>query len=147
MTFPDIPPQAPAVVHSDISWTVDEDDIDWEDDDMLDLPEGVMTKVIYENEAERRIDFFVKFPPGYVEPRHTHEAAHADLIVDGEMHVHGEVLTPGDYIYGQKEPHGPMEFPVGCIVFCSYVGGSPSHHWDGDAESHGHAEDAQPAGN
>ena len=137
MEFPDIPPQAPVLAESDIDWEVTREEIDWESDDMLDLPEGLQTHVINENEAEGRIDFFVKFPPGYVEPRHTHAAAHADLIVDGEMHVHGQVLTPGDYIFGQKEPHGPMEFPEGCIVFCSYTGGSPSHEWSEDEEAVG----------
>lgn len=128
--FPEISPQEPVIVENDLEWTVTADDIDWEDDTFLDLPEGLKTKVINENEAEGRIDFFVKFPPGYTEPRHTHAAAHADIIVDGRMLVHGHELTPGDYIYGQKEPHGPMEFPDGCIVFCSYTGGSPSHEWD-----------------
>lgn len=137
MEFPDIPPQQPAIVENDITWEVTEEDIDWDDDDMLDLPEGLRVKVINENEAEKRVDFFVKFPPGYVEPRHTHDAAHADIIVDGEMHVHGHVLTPGDYIYGQKEPHGPMEFPKGCIVFASYTGGSPSHRWDDEEQEVG----------
>lgn len=133
----EISPQEPVVATHDIEWTVDTENIDWDADDMLDLPGELETYVVNTNEAEQRIDFFVKFPPGYVEPRHTHAAAHADLIVDGEMHVHGEVLTPGDYIYGQKRPHGPMEFPVGCIVFCSYTGGSPSHEWDAVEEAVG----------
>lgn len=135
--FPEIEPQAPVTATHDIEWTIDTEEIDWESDDMLDLPGELDTYVINRNEAEQRIDFFVKFPPGYVEPRHTHAAAHADLIVDGEMHVHGEVLTSGDYIYGQKLPHGPMEFPEGCIVFASYTGGSPSHEWDADADDVG----------
>jgi hypothetical protein len=135
MSFPDIPPQDPVIVQSDIDWDVTVDDINWTEDDMLDLPGELQSVVVNENEAEQRIDFFVKFPPGYIEPRHTHAAAHADLIIQGEMHVHGEVLTPGDYIYGQEEPHGPMEFPKGCIVFASYVGGSPSHQYD-DPDDH-----------
>jgi hypothetical protein len=134
--FPEIPPQDPVVVENAIDWELTADDIDWEDDEMLELPEGLKTKVVNSNEAEQRVDFFVKFPPGYVEPRHTHDAAHADLICDGKMVVHGHELTPGDYIYGQKQPHGPMEFPEGCIVFCSYVGGGPAHRFDEDEHEH-----------
>lgn len=130
----EVPSQDPVIATHDVEWTLEIEEIDWQNDDMLDLPGELDTYVINSNDAEQRIDFLVRFPPGYIEPRHTHAAAHADLILDGEMHVHDEVLTSGDYIYGQKLSHGPMEFPDGCIVFCSYTGGSPSHEWDGDED-------------
>jgi hypothetical protein len=135
--FPDIPEQETVIVENDISWDVTAEDIDWDEGDILTLPEGVMAKVINQNEAEGRADMFIRFPEGYIEPEHTHEAAHGVLILDGEMHTHGHVLTSGDYVYGQKEPHGPMEYTsedadYGCLVFASFVGGSPAHRWDDD---------------
>lgn len=130
--FPDIPPIDTVIVENDIDWSVTEEDVDWESGEILTLPEGVLVKILNKNEEEGRADMFIKFPPGYIEPQHSHEAAHAVMIIDGRMLVHGHELTPGDYIYGQKEPHGPMEYPDGCTVFASFVGGSPAHHWDED---------------
>lgn len=139
MEIPDIPEQDWKIVENDLDWNVTAEDIDWESADVLELPEGVMLKILNRNEAEGRLDGFQKFPEGYIEPEHTHEAAHAVLVVDGTIDLHGHLLTAGDYFYGQKEPHGPMEYSnpdgdgdYGCIVFISYVGGSPAHSWDED---------------
>ncbi len=104
--------------------------IDWQHGDVLTLPRG-LAKVLNENEAEGRTDLLVKFPPGYVEPSHTHEGAHAAIVLQGRMLIHGHELTPGDYVYGHQVEHGPMEYPDGCVVFASFVGGSPAHRdWD-----------------
>lgn len=73
---------------------------------------------------------FVKFPPGYIEPEHTHPAAHAVIILDGRMLIHGHELTAGDYVYGQQLSHGPIECPDECMVFASFMGGSMDHDWD-----------------
>lgn len=132
MEFPDISPQEPVIIETDIDWEITEKSIDWEDDDVMTLPDGVKSKVLNRNEAEDRVDMIHQFPPGYIEPEHTHEAAHAVLILEGRMLVHGHELTPGDYIYGQKLAHGPMEYPDGCTVFASFVGGSAAHKWDTD---------------
>lgn len=124
--FPDVPPQEPRIVQTGLDLSVDLDEVDWDESD-VGLPDGAKSKVIYHNEAEQRRDVIVKNPPGYVEPRHTHEAAHACLVLDGRMLVDGRELTPGDYVYGQKLPHGPFEFPDGVVNFVSLVGGSPTH--------------------
>lgn len=135
--FPDIPEQDWVIVETDINWDVNAEEIPWEEDPYLELPEGVKTFTLNTNDEEGRADMFVRFPAGYVEPEHTHPSAHAVLILDGTMTVHGHTLTPGDYIYGQKAPHGPMEYhcdhaDYGCVVFASFVGGSPAHAWDAD---------------
>lgn len=135
--FPDIPEQDWVIVENDIEWTIDEESIPWEDDPHMELPEGVKTYTVNQNEPEGRADFFIRFPEGYIEPEHTHPSAHAVLIIDGTMDIHGHLLTSGDYVYGQKVPHGPMEYhcdhaDYGCLVFASFVGGSPAHEWDED---------------
>ena len=127
--FPDIPPQDSAVVSTGLRLGVEADDVDWEDAEVLGLPEGLKIKIINENEAEGRTDMLVKYPPGYVEPRHVHESAHACIVLEGRIIVDGRELTAGDYIYGQQEPHGPWEFPDGGMNFVSFVGGSPTHEW------------------
>jgi hypothetical protein len=136
-SFPDIPEQDWVIEENDIEWSIDEESINWENDPHMDLPEGVKTYTVNENEAEQRSDFYIRFPEGYIEPEHVHDSAHAVLIIDGTMSLHGHTLTSGDYLYGQKTPHGPMEYSCddadyGCLVFASFVGGSPSHDWDED---------------
>jgi hypothetical protein len=77
---------------------------------ILGLPPGVKVKIIVEGRdpVSDRVDKFVEFPPGYTEPRHTHEYYHSTLVLEGEMHVAGKVLKPGDYVY---------DYPIGCTVF------------------------------
>lgn len=129
--FPSIDPQEPVIVENDLEITLESESLDWEDGDVLTLPEGVKVHVLNENGPEGRMDLLVKFPPEYVEPRHTHEGAHAAMILDGRMLIHGHELTPGDYVYGHKVDHGPMEYPDGAVVFASFVGGSLAHRdWE-----------------
>lgn len=131
--FDPVSPQDPAVVDVGLDLTVEADDVDWDDAELLGLPEGLRVKVVNENGAEGRTDMLVKYPEGYFEPRHTHESAHACLILEGRILVDDRELTAGDYIYGQQVPHGPWEFPDGGMNFVSFIGGSPLHQWDGDA--------------
>lgn len=128
--FPDVVPQDPAIVDVGLELGVVEEDVDWDDAELLGLPEGLRVKVINENEPEGRTDMLVGYPEGYVEPRHTHESAHACLVLEGRILIDDRELTAGDYIYGQKVAHGPWEFPDGGINFVSFVGGSPLHRWD-----------------
>ena len=98
------------------------DEIEWQDGEkIMGLPPGVQVKIIAEGKdaVSERVDKFVKFPPGYTEPRHRHDYYHSTLILEGEMHVAGKVLKPGDYVYGGDEPHGPYYYPVGCTVYSS----------------------------
>lgn len=131
--FPDVPPKEPVIVENDLEFSVTADDVDWSaslQDDRFNFPEGTQAKVVHEDPSEGRVEKLVKFDPGFVEPRHSHEGGHAVLVLDGKMEVHGETLTSGDYLYGQQVPHGPMEYPEGCMVFASFVGGSASLEWD-----------------
>jgi hypothetical protein len=100
---------------------VDTDEIEWQDGEkIMGLPPGVKVKIIAEGEdgVSERVDKMVKFPPGYVEPRHTHDYYHSTLVLEGEMHVAGKILTRGGYVYGgPDEPHGPYHYPKGCTVY------------------------------
>ena len=135
LEFPDITPQECVIVENDLDIEITVGDLDWEDGDILTLPEGGKVKILNQNDEEGRTDMFVKFPPGYVEPAHTHTGAHSTLIIEGRMCIHGHELTPGDYVYGHKVEHGPMEYPDGCTMFVSFVGGSLAHRdWDDSDE-------------
>lgn len=124
----------PVIVENEVKLSVQEDRIKWTDGDVLGLPEGVQVHIVNEDPSVGRRDMFVRFPSGYVEPEHSHPAAHAALILEGKMLVDGRELTAGDYVYGQREPHGPMEYPNGCVVFASFIGGSVDHEWGDDSE-------------
>ena len=104
--------------------TINCDELDWEDGQrVIGLPKGVQVKIIAEgsDDVSERVDKFVKFPPGYVEPLHIHDHLHSTLIIEGEMHLHGKILKRGDFMFGGPgEQHGPMHYPKGCTVFsCS----------------------------
>lgn len=97
-------------------------EIEWQDGkEILGLPSGIKTKIIAEasDEISERVDKFVRFPPGYTEPRHEHDYYHSTLVLEGEMHVAGKVLKTGDYVYGggKGNAHGPYHYPVGCMVY------------------------------
>ena len=56
-------------------FAINTDELEWKDGSkILGLPEGVEIKVIREgyDEVSERAEKFVRFPPGYVEPRHEH---------------------------------------------------------------------------
>ena len=107
-------------------------DIPWESDDvrgLLTLPAGVKVKVLNYDPVMKRLDMKQRFPPGYVEPRHTHKSWHSILVTKGRMCVAGKDLRPGDYVFGWDIPHGPYEYPDGCEVFIVYMGDA-SHVWE-----------------
>ena len=86
------------------------DELEWEDDtELFTLPKGVQVKMFsYDPETGR----------GW----------HSNLIVEGEMHVDGKILKPGDYLFGPGDEiaHGPLSYPLGCIIFTSFYG--PTEH-------------------
>lgn len=117
-------------------------DIPWIDaGDIQELPPGQEVKILRRfDEDDYSLDTLVRFPPGYVEPRHTHEGEHMVLIVEGRMIVDGKTLGPGDYVYGPRNtPHGPMEYPDGIVLYASHRG-SPVHEYEGKAEARAKSE-------
>ena len=121
-------------------------DIEWEESaaiTLLTLPKGVMVKVFAHDPAMNRIDMKVKFPPGYVEPEHSHKSWHSIVVLKGRMCVAGKDLRPGDYVFGWDELHGPYEYPDGCEVFVVFMGEGTQHVWD-TAKHDAHKKTWQP---
>jgi quercetin dioxygenase-like cupin family protein len=106
-------------------------DLPWVPAEKLGLPPGLLYKILRLDEAAGEMDVLIRYPEeGYVEPRHTHEAEHWQIILEGEMHIEGQILGPGDYIFGPaNEPHGPFVFPKGMLTFGSSRGGSIVHQF------------------
>ncbi len=108
-------------------------DLEWQDDiDVLTLGQGVQVKVLYEDKENEHVDMLIRFPAGYVEPRHNHASSHSVLVLEGEQIAEGEPLHPGDYLFADgSRPHGPFEYPEGCVVFASFRGASAQHRYEG----------------
>jgi anti-sigma factor ChrR (cupin superfamily) len=108
-------------------------DLQWQDDvDVLSLRDGVQVKVFYEDPELGVADMLIKFPPGYVEPEHAHASSHSIVVLEGAQLVRGVHLHPGDYVWAAgPEPHGPYEYPEGCVVFASFRGLSSQHRYHG----------------
>lgn len=106
-------------------------DVAWSDDPLYALERGVQVKVLYQDPDEGITDALIKFPPGYIEPRHVHDGSHSVIVVEGLQIAEGEDMRPGDYVYGGAGgAHGPFEYPEGCIVFSSMRGGT-KHRYEG----------------
>lgn len=108
-------------------------DLGWQDaSDVLALGEGVQVKVLRQDAETMQTDLLVKFPPGYVEPEHTHDSTHSIVVLEGLQVAEGEPMRPGDYVYGPAGlPHGPFEYPEGCVVFATFHGRSVRHVYEG----------------
>lgn len=102
----------------------------WESAERFGFPPGVECLVFHEaEELDGVITVIGRMTPGFVEPAHTHEDVdHWGVIVAGEMHVDGDVLRPGDYLYAPAGvEHGPFSYPVGCTIFTTVRGRSFDH--------------------
>lgn len=108
-------------------------ELDWVDDvDLLSLGDGVQVKILYQDPETGHADMLVKFPPGYTEPRHNHDSSHSVVVLEGLQIAEGEHMRPGDYVWASGErPHGPFEYPEGCVAFVSFRGGSARHRYPG----------------
>jgi len=123
-----------------------DDEVPWEngaDNNLLTLPEGIQVKVLNHDPLMKRVDMKVKFPPGYVEPAHSHGSWHSIVVLKGRMCVDGKDLRPGDYVFGWDDMHGPYEYPDGCEVFVVFMGEGTEHQWDADAHA-AHENSWQP---
>jgi hypothetical protein len=114
-----------------------DDDVPWQTgpdvNELLALPDGVAVKIFAYDPVMKRVDMKVRFPPGYVEPEHSHKSWHSIMVLKGRMCVAGMDLRPGDYVFGWDQPHGPYEYPDGCEVFIVFMGEGTQHEWNESA--------------
>ena len=110
--------------------TIAFDEVDWEEDKLMTLPEGIKTKILAVDEEKMLLDQIHQFPAAYIEPRHTHNSSHHIVVLEGKMVIEGKTLTRGGYVYAEPNiEHGPYEYPEGCTVFIHFVGPSPAHKY------------------
>ncbi|MFL6274957.1 MAG: cupin domain-containing protein [Blastocatellia bacterium] len=68
------------------------DDGDWQKWD-----EGISFKPLFIDETSGQMTSLVRMQPGTALPPHQHLGVEQFLIIEGDCHVHGERLGPGDY--------------------------------------------------
>lgn len=96
--------------------------VEWSPVEAEGLPAGAMIKILKSNPETGAIVALVKFPAGYLEPKHYHPAGHHILILEGQLEIleTGQKLSKGMYFYAPKEfVHGPVRVPgdEDCIFF------------------------------
>jgi len=109
----------------------------WQSAERFGFPPGPECRVYGEGEETGGvITVLGRIPAGFIEPEHVHDDVdHWCVILEGEMHLAGEILRPGDYFYAPRGvPHGPLRYPVGCTVFTSVRGADFEHEFAADAE-------------
>ena len=87
-----------------------------------DLPPGAMLKVLSADEQTGAVAALVKFPAGFVEPKHGHPCDHDILVVQGALvnTETGKATSEGMYFFAPKgDIHGPFKVPddQDCIFF------------------------------
>ena len=64
-------------------------DSEWKPDPYMKLPKGAMVKVLRKDKKKNVLDMLIKWPDGYIEPRHTHNSTHAVVVLSGRVIVEG----------------------------------------------------------
>jgi anti-sigma factor ChrR (cupin superfamily) len=68
-----------------------------DEDGWQEWSDGILYKPLYVDEASGLMTSIVRMSPGTGLPRHQHLGVEQFLILEGDCHVHGERLGPGDY--------------------------------------------------
>lgn len=98
-------------------------------DSFMKLPKGAMSKPLRYDSKNHVLDMLIRWPEGYIEPRHTHNSSHSIVVLRGSVVVEGKELKPGSYIYAAPgAAHGPFEWHNRCTVFAHFEG-DPAHHY------------------
>jgi len=97
-------------------------DIPWEDRINVDNWPS-RAGMYYDNRDLELCIRLIDYPVGSVEPRHVHAGMHATTVLKGRAIIDGLTLGPLDVVLGpSNEPHGPLEYPDGCILLSAFQG-------------------------
>ena len=68
-----------------------------EEGEWRELQKGVLMKRLFVDHSIGLATSLVKMLPGTALPRHRHNGVEQFYVIEGDCHVHGETLGPGDY--------------------------------------------------
>lgn len=102
------------------------------------FPKGCQIAVLNGDPAKPNADVFLRVPPGYKIPAHSHTSAERMILVEGRLVVRYEgspaaTLRPGTYAYGPPGlPHEAMcKGKTRCTLFIAFEGPVDAHAHDG----------------
>lgn len=85
----------------------------WEE---TDCP-GVRFRQLAVDEQRRYVTMLVRMDPGSAYPPHRHAGGEECYVLEGDLHVAGEVLGAGDYQYAAaNSDHGVQSTEKGCLL-------------------------------
>ncbi len=94
---------------------VDTKEVEWQPVEIPNLPSGALMKLLDLNEETGSLTALVKFPAGFVEPRHSHTVGHAVYVIENELGSGNSAYTEGTYWYAPaNDIHGPVEQKNDC---------------------------------
>jgi hypothetical protein len=97
-------------------------DIPWEDRINVDNWPS-RAGMYYDNRELELCIRLIDYPRGSTEPRHVHAGMHATTVLKGRAIIDGLTLGPLDVVIGpSNEPHGPLDYPDGCILLSAFQG-------------------------
>jgi len=94
---------------------VDTNEAEWQPVEIPNLPSGALMKLLDLNEETGSLTALVKFPAGFVEPRHSHSVGHVVYVIENELGSGNSAYTEGTYWYAPaNDIHGPVEQKNDC---------------------------------
>ena len=94
---------------------MDTNEAEWQPVDMPNLPPGALMKLLDSNEETGSLTALMKFPAGFVEPRHSHSVGHVVYVIENELGSGNSAYKEGTYWYAPaNDIHGPVEQKNDC---------------------------------
>jgi quercetin dioxygenase-like cupin family protein len=115
------------------SFIVESAKLPWTAVELPGVPKGLVQRVLHDNQQNKLVSAIVRFPKGFVEPRHYHTTCgHSIYILRGKLKSPEGVLSAGTFIYSAvNEPHGPFT-AVEETEILFYTDGPFDYHLAGD---------------
>lgn len=102
---------------------VDTNESEWQPVELPNLPPGAFMKLLNLSEKTGSLTALVKFPAGFVEPRHSHTFGHTVYVIENELGSGNSAYTEGTYWYAPaNDVHGPVEQRNDCIFLMTTDG-------------------------
>lgn len=90
------------------------------DGEWVEMMPGITMKVLHHDVEHERTTFLVRLAPGAQYPSHRHMGLEECLVIEGDLHVDGNVLRSGDFTatYSDKV-HVDTHSEEGCLLLIS----------------------------
>jgi quercetin dioxygenase-like cupin family protein len=89
---------------------VDSAALGWQKVEIPGVPQGMLQKLLHDNQRKSMMSAIIRFPKGFRDPKHYHTTCgHSLYILKGRLRTPEGDLTPGMFLYSApNERHGPL---------------------------------------